>query len=95
MATSAPSTRTRPVHEVRLGRIKAAIWESTTDRGPIYNTTIVRVYMNGDKWQESHSFGRDELLVAAKALDMCHTWICAHQRTASRSSTDAAARSAR
>ncbi len=85
MPTSSTAARTRPVHEVRLGRIHAAIWEASTERGPMYNTTIVRVYKQGDQWQESRSFSRDDLLVASKALDMCHTWICARQRSAAAS----------
>jgi len=41
------TTRTparKPIHEIRLGRIKAAIWQNDTDRGTRYNVTVVRLY---------------------------------------------------
>jgi hypothetical protein len=37
-----------PVHEVRLGRIKAAVWENTTENGVRHNVTISRLYKDGD-----------------------------------------------
>ena len=33
MAQSAKAPPKRPVHEVRLGRIRAAIWENETENG--------------------------------------------------------------
>jgi hypothetical protein len=32
--------------------------------------TLIRVYRNGDVWKESTHFGRDDLLLAAKVLDL-------------------------
>ena len=54
---------TRPVHEIRLGRIKAAIWENETQNGTRHNVTITRLYRDGDVWRDSSSFGRDDLPV--------------------------------
>jgi len=65
----------KPVHEIRLGRIKAAIWANSTDYGARHNVTIVRLYKKDDDWKRSESFGRDDLPVVAKVLDMAHTWI--------------------
>lgn len=73
-STSAPAAR--PVHEVRLGRVKAAIWGNETEHGVRYRVTVCRVYKDGDdKWQTTDSFDRDDLLVLAKVSDMAHTWI--------------------
>lgn len=66
----------KPVHEVRLGRIKAAIWENETQNGTRHNVTVTRLYKDGANWKESDSFGRDDLLVVGKVLDLAHTWIC-------------------
>jgi hypothetical protein len=33
--------KTKPVHEVRLGRVKAAIWANETDNGTRHNVTII------------------------------------------------------
>jgi hypothetical protein len=65
----------RPVHEVRLGRIKAAIWANETDNGVRHNVTITRLYKDGDEWKTSTSFGREELPLVAKVADLAHTWI--------------------
>jgi hypothetical protein len=65
----------KPVHELRLGRIKAAIWANETDNGTRHNVTITRLYKDGDEWKTSTSFGREELPLVAKIADMAHTWI--------------------
>lgn len=68
----------QPVDEVRLGRIKAAIWENETENGIRHNVTISRLYKDGDDWKDSPSFGRDDLLVVAKVADLANTWIFKH-----------------
>ena len=65
----------KPVHEVRLGRIRAAVWENETSNGTRHNVTIARLYKDGDTWKDSQSYGRDDLLLVAKVADMAHTWI--------------------
>ena len=65
-----------PVHTVRVGSIKVAIWRNSTQNGPMHNSTLVRSYKNQQgEWAESGSLSRDDLLVAAKALDLAHTFI--------------------
>lgn len=65
----------KPVHELRLGRIKAAIWENNTSNGVRHNVTIQRIYRDGDQWKTSDSFGRDDLPLLIKVADMAHTWV--------------------
>lgn len=69
------STKSKPVHEVRLGRIKAAIWANEGENGTRYNVTFSRIYKDGDTWKDSTSFGRDDLPLVAKVADLAHTWI--------------------
>ncbi len=64
-----------PVHEIRLGRIRAAIWENDTQNGTRHNVTVSRLYKDGDDWKDSASFGRDDLPLVGKVLDRCHSWI--------------------
>ena len=66
---------TRPVHEVRLGLIKGAIWANTTREGVMFNVTFERSYKDGEEWRTTHSFGRDDLLKVAKLADEAHSWI--------------------
>jgi hypothetical protein len=65
----------RPVNEIRYGFIKVLVWENETANGPRYNVTAARLYKDGDDWKETFSFGRDDLLLLAKALNHAHTWI--------------------
>jgi hypothetical protein len=53
--------KNRPVHEIRFGRIRAAIWQNETEVGTRHNVTISRLYKDGDDWKDSTSFGRDDL----------------------------------
>jgi hypothetical protein len=65
----------KPIHTVRLGRIKAAIWANETQVGTRHNVRLCRLYKDGDDWKQSESFGRDDLPLVAKVVDMAHTWI--------------------
>lgn len=81
MATTARSNKKdekkqRPVHEIRIGRVRAAIWENETENGTFHNVTISRLYKNDKgKWNDSGSFGRDDLPLVAKVCDQVHSWI--------------------
>ena len=70
----------KPVHEVRLGAIKAAIWRNDTEKGVRYNTTFTRLYRDGEEWKHTDSFGRDDLLVLGKVADETHSWIHAQSQ---------------
>ena len=74
-ATKRSAEKARPVHEVRFGRIKAAIWENITQTGVRHNVTLQRIYRDGEEWKTSDSFGRDDLPLVAKAVDRAHSWI--------------------
>jgi hypothetical protein len=71
-----------PVHEVRIGLIKAAIWANKTDDGVRHNVTFERSYRDGEEWKTTSSFGRDDLLVLAKVADLAHTWILQPEKPA-------------
>lgn len=73
--TTAQPARARPVHDVRIGAIRASIWANDTENGTRYNVTFDRGYRDGEVWKSTTSFGRDDLLVVAKAADLAHTWI--------------------
>ena len=71
----APVPRNQPVHEVRLGGIKAAIWQNQTEAGVRFNVTFERLYNQEGEWRSTSSFGRDDLLLLGKVADQAHTWI--------------------
>lgn len=70
-----PKAKQQPVHEVRLGSIKATVWENETTAGTRHNVTVSRLYKDGDQWKQTESFGRDDLPLLAKVVDLAHTWI--------------------
>lgn len=70
--------KNRPVHEIRLGRIKAAIWENETPSGSRHNVTVSRLYKDEEGWKDSTSFGRDDLPLVVKVADQAHSWIFSH-----------------
>jgi hypothetical protein len=69
------NTKIKPVHEVRLGSVRAAIWKNESHGVVRFNTTVTRLYKDGDAWKSSDSFGREELLLLAKVADQAHSWI--------------------
>ena len=68
-------TKQQPVHEVRMGAVKATIWENDTSIGTRRNVTVSRLYKDGDDWKQTESFGRDDLPLLAKVVDLAHSWI--------------------
>ncbi len=74
-----PTTKEKPIHEVRIGAIEAAIWRNELHGGGVrYNATFCRVYKDrdGERWKFTDSFGRGDLLTLGKVVDATHTWIC-------------------
>ena len=70
------TTARRPVHEIRLGRVKAAIFANQSDSGVWHNVVLKRLYRDNDgNWRSSDSFSRDDLLLIGKVTDLCHSWI--------------------
>lgn len=65
----------KPVHEVRLGRVKAVIWENASGETIFHNVTFARLYKDGEEWKESSSFSRDDLPLVQKVADFAHLWI--------------------
>lgn len=75
---------TAPAHKIRLGALQSTIWRNSSDKGPWYSVQLTRSYKAGDEgWRETDSLGHDDLLPAAKLLDLAHTWVM-HQLDADR-----------
>ena len=69
-----------PAHEIRLGRIRAAIWKNQTQADVVwFNVTVTRLYKDGEQWKDSTAFGRDDLPVVSKVVDMAYAWIWRQQ----------------
>ena len=79
-----------PVHEIRFGKIKGTIWKNETPKGDRYNTSFTRLYRvdkevressKDNGWRESHTFGREELLVIKMIANLAYQWIYEHSNS--------------
>ena len=68
-------SNSRPIHELRFGSVRAAIWENQSGENTFHNVSFQRTYRDGNEWKQSDSYRGDDLLNLAKAADHAHTWI--------------------
>jgi hypothetical protein len=69
MTNSEPKQKPKPIHEVKLGRVRAAIWENATDKGTWCKVTFSRLFKDkSNKWQDSDSFAKEDLLLLAEVV---------------------------
>ena len=68
---------TKPIHQVRLGAIKAAIWQNRSDKTveSWFTVTVTRSYRDQEQIKDTTSFRRDDLPIVAKAVEMAYAWI--------------------
>lgn len=58
------SKENQPIHRLRIGNIGAAIFENKNAEGHAFcSVQINRSYRDGDAWNYTSSFGKDDLLV--------------------------------
>lgn len=73
----APTGGSAPLQTLRLGRIKAAVWENSADQRTFYNVKFARTYLDEQKkFHDADSFGRDDLLLLSKLADQAHSFVC-------------------
>ncbi|MBL9171411.1 MAG: hypothetical protein JNN07_27005 [Verrucomicrobiales bacterium] len=65
----------KPIHEIRLGAIRAAIWKNETAHGPRLSASFSRLYKEDKEWKSTTSFGRDDLLLLAKVANEVHSFM--------------------
>lgn len=70
-----PNAKQKPAHEIRMGAVKATIWQNETTAGTRFNINVCRLYKDGEQWKQTESFGRDDLPLVVKVLDKAHDWI--------------------
>jgi hypothetical protein len=65
-----------PVHTIRHRNLKATIWRNETDKGVMYNVTLVRSWRDeSGEWADSNSFGYDDLMNVSALLYEAHAHI--------------------
>ena len=69
------ATNNKPTAELRIGAVKATVWENEGGDITRHNVTFSRLYKDGEQWKTTQTFGRNDLLVLAKVADQAHTRI--------------------
>jgi len=67
----------KPIHEIRLGAIRAVIWVNESSDGFFFTTTFSRLYpdKDGKEWETTDSFGYDDLLLLTDVGKRTRAWI--------------------
>lgn len=67
----------RPVHEIRMGGVKASIWQNETRSGGcFFAASFHTLYRDTEGvWKRSSSFGREDLLLLAKVANEVHSYM--------------------
>lgn len=77
---SPPGGKPKPVHEVRVGKVKAVIWANQTESGVRHNVTFRRLFKRDTnaQWEQSDSFGREDLPLVMEVARQAWLWIYGH-----------------
>lgn len=60
----------KPVDTLRDGRVKAAIWEKETEKGPFHSVTFSRAYRDQDgQYADAQSFSGTDLLKVSRLAE--------------------------
>lgn len=73
------SQKAKPAHEERLGKVKAVVWANETANGVRHNVTFKKIFKRDDSknWEQSESFGRDDLPLLMEVSRRAWLWIYA------------------
>ena len=69
------ASNSKPAAELRIGAVKATVWENEVGGITRHNVTFSRIYRDEDQWKTTHSFGFKNLLTLAKLAEQAHTLI--------------------
>lgn len=70
-----------PVHEIKNGAVKCAIWKREGKNGHWHEATFIRLWKDDgkDQWRESNSFGERHLADLAQVVTDAREWMGASQ----------------
>lgn len=81
--------KNKPIKQFRAGALGVSVWQkkSSVDGSLFFNATPSRVYKDdkkpeGNQWQYTDSFMRDDLPIIAALLNQAFSWIVATEAKA-------------
>ena len=84
----ATHNNSRPAAELRIGTVKATVWENEVGGITHHNVTFSRIYPEGGQWKTTQSFRFVNLLSVAKLADQAHTLIAERKAEAAQAVGD-------
>ena len=82
-------SKPQPPLELRIGRIKAAIWANEAGGQTYHTVSFARLYRTEQgEWKSTSVFRRDDLLLLRKLADQAHTCIVELQADAAAGAAD-------
>lgn len=77
MAQNQNQRSNKPEYVVRAGALSVSIWRREHEGKAFYSATASRAYTedNGESWNYSDSFNRDDLLIVAELMRAAWAWI--------------------
>ena len=71
------NTNNKPVHQIRLNAIRAAIWLNQSDKTgkSWFTVTVSRSYLDKEQFKDTTAFRRDDLPIVSKAIELAYAWI--------------------
>ena len=83
------TNKRKPAAELRIGTVKATVWENEVGGIPRHNVTFSRLYRDEGQWKTTHSFVFNNLLTLAKLADQAHTLIAERNAEAAQEASSA------
>ena len=74
--------RSKPIHEVKVGMVKAAIWANDTPKGTLYSVTFTRLYKADEGWKTTQSFNPRDLADVVRVSVLAEAWLADQHREA-------------
>ena len=69
------ASNSKRVAELRIGTVKATVWENEAGGVTQHTVTFSRIYPDGDEWKTTQSFHFINLLSGVKLADQAYTLI--------------------
>ncbi len=84
----ATNNNSKPAAELRIGTVKATVWENEVGGITRHKVTFSRIYRDGEQWKTTQSFRFVNLLSVAKLADQADTLIAGRKAEAAPAAGD-------